>query len=94
MTDEQGFADRMNSLPKYVVSTTLSEVTWNNSRLIKENVVEEISRLKQQPGLDHLVAGNVRGMRIMFPIRTPCKGKMGDVLPGQRRQVAMEKAQR
>jgi dihydrofolate reductase len=58
MTDEQGFADRMNSLPKYVVSTTLSEATWNNSRLIKENIVEEISRLKQQPGLDILVAGS------------------------------------
>jgi dihydrofolate reductase len=58
MTDEAGFADRMNSLPKYVVSTTLSEVTWNNARLIKENVVEEVSRLKQQPGLDILVAGS------------------------------------
>jgi len=58
MTDEQGFADRMNSLPKYVVSTTLQEVAWNNSRLIKENVVEEVSRLKQQPGQDILVAGS------------------------------------
>ncbi len=58
MTDEQGFADRMNSLPKYVVSTTLQEVAWNNSRLIKENVVEEVSRLKQQPGQDILVGGS------------------------------------
>jgi len=58
MTDEQGFADRMNSLPKYVVSTTLSEATWNNSRLIKEHVVEEIAALKQQSGQDILVAGS------------------------------------
>src|SRR5947209_18074307 len=58
MTDEQGFADRMNSLPKFVVSTTLQEVAWNNSRLIKENVVEEVSRLKQQPGKDILVGGS------------------------------------
>ena len=57
-TDEQGFADRMNSLPKYVVSTTLEKVEWNNSHLIKKNVVEEISRLKQQPGQDILVAGS------------------------------------
>jgi dihydrofolate reductase len=58
MTDEMGFADRMNSLPKYVVSTTLEEVTWNNSRLIKGNVAEEVSRLKQQPGQDILVGGS------------------------------------
>ena len=42
-TDEEGFADRMNGLPKYVVSTTLSEVTWHNSRLIKANVAEAVS---------------------------------------------------
>jgi dihydrofolate reductase len=52
------FGERMNSLPKYVVSTTLQEVTWNNSRLIKGNVVEEISRLKQEPGMDILVGGS------------------------------------
>jgi dihydrofolate reductase len=57
-TDEQGFADRMNSLPKYVVSTTLERVEWNNSHLIKNNVAEEISRLKQQSGQDILVAGS------------------------------------
>ena len=59
MTDEQGFADRMNSLPKFVVSTTLEKLEWNNSRLIKENIAEEVSKLKQQPGQDILVAGSV-----------------------------------
>ena len=58
MTGTGEFGERMNSLPKYVVSTTLSEVTWNNSRLIKENIVEEISRLKQQEGKDILVGGS------------------------------------
>jgi dihydrofolate reductase len=43
-------ADRFNSIPKFVVSTTLQEATWNNSRLIKGNIVEEVSRLKQQFG--------------------------------------------
>ena len=57
-TDEQGFADRMNSLPKFVVSTTLEEVGWNNSRLIKENIAEEVSKLKQQHGQDILVYGS------------------------------------
>ncbi len=57
-TDEAGFADRMNSLPKFVVSTTLGKVEWNNSRLIKGNVAEEVSKLKQQPGQDILIAGS------------------------------------
>ena len=57
-TDEQGFADRMNSLPKFVVSTTLEKVEWNNSCLIKKNVTEEVSKLKQQSGQDILVAGS------------------------------------
>jgi len=57
-TDEGGFADRINSLPKFVVSTTLAKLEWNNSRLIKGNIAEEISRLKQQPGQDILVAGS------------------------------------
>jgi dihydrofolate reductase len=59
VTDEQGFADKMNSLPKYVVSTTLEEpLEWNNSRLIKGNIAEEVSRLKQQPGQDITVHGS------------------------------------
>ena len=43
-------ATRLNRLPKYVVSTTLDEVTWNNSTLIKGDVAEEIARLKRAPG--------------------------------------------
>jgi len=56
--DAQGFADRMNTLPKYVVSTTLGEAEWNNSHVISENVVEEVARLKQQPGQNILVGGS------------------------------------
>lgn len=52
------FAARMNNYPKLVVSTTLQEVTWNNSRLIRENLVEEVAGLKQLPGKDILVAGS------------------------------------
>jgi dihydrofolate reductase len=43
-------AQKFNSIPKYVVSTTLKKADWNNSTLIRKNVVEEVARLKQQPG--------------------------------------------
>lgn len=52
--EDDPFAKQMNSMPKYVVSTTLNEVKWNNSRLIKENMAEEVARLKQQPGSGNL----------------------------------------
>ncbi|HVH31530.1 MAG TPA: dihydrofolate reductase family protein [bacterium] len=57
-TDDAGFADRMNKLPKVVVSTTLKEVGWQNSRLVKGNVAGEVSKLKQQSGQDILIAGS------------------------------------
>ena len=58
VTDE--FGDRMNSLPKYVVSTTLQKVEWNNSHLINDprRVVEEVIKLKGQPGKDILLFGS------------------------------------
>ena len=52
------FADCMNNIPKYVISTGLSKLPWNNSYQIKHNAAEEISKLKQQPGRDILVAGS------------------------------------
>jgi len=53
------YADMMNGYPKYVVSATLQEpLEWNNSTLIKGNVAEEVSRLKQEPGKDILVFGS------------------------------------
>ena len=52
------YADRLNNLPKYVVSTTLETVEWHNSHLIKENIAEEVTRLKQQPGQNILVHGS------------------------------------
>jgi dihydrofolate reductase len=53
------YAEMMNGFPKYVVSTTLEEpLEWNNSTLIRRNVAEEVSELKQQPGKDILVFGS------------------------------------
>jgi dihydrofolate reductase len=54
---EAGFADRINSMPKYVVSTTLHHVTWNNSHLIDGNVAEAVANMKQQAGLNILLYG-------------------------------------
>jgi dihydrofolate reductase len=54
---EEGFIERINSMPKYVVSTTLNEVTWNKSHLIRGDVVEEVARMKRQSGQNVLIFG-------------------------------------
>lgn len=51
-------ANRLNSAPKYVVSSTLKEAEWSNSAIIKANAVKEITNLKQQSGHDILVFGS------------------------------------
>jgi dihydrofolate reductase len=57
-TDEAGFADKMNAMRKYVVSTTLETAGWNNSTRIAGDVATEVAKLKDQPGGDILVAGS------------------------------------
>ena len=42
------WADRLNSMPKYVVSSTLTEPRWSNSTILKGDVVDEVSKLKQE----------------------------------------------
>jgi dihydrofolate reductase len=56
--ERQLFVDRMNGLPKYVVSITLNKTEWNNSYLIRENVEGEISRLKLATRRNILVEGS------------------------------------
>jgi dihydrofolate reductase len=58
--DEQGYAQKMNPMRKYVVSTTLTddEATWENSVVIRGDVAGEIARLKAEPGGDILVHGS------------------------------------
>lgn len=56
--DDPIIAGRMNRLPKIVFSKTLEKAEWNNSRLVKENVVEEVLKLKQQPGKDIAIFGS------------------------------------
>jgi dihydrofolate reductase len=59
--------DYINSVPKYVVSTTLEEpLEWNNSTLIKGNVVDEITNLKRQPGKDITIIGSAAFVRSLL----------------------------
>lgn len=51
-------ADFMNSVSKVVFSRSLETADWNNTRLVKDRVEEEVARLKQQPGTDILVFGS------------------------------------
>src|SRR5215218_5471245 len=48
----------LNRMHKYVISTTLTEAPWKESTIIRENVVEEIAKLKQQPGKDIIIDGS------------------------------------
>ena len=57
-TDELGFADKFNSMPKYVVSSTLEDPEWNNSTVLEGDVVEAVSRLKQEQDGDIVVHGS------------------------------------
>jgi dihydrofolate reductase len=64
-TDDVGFADKMNSMAKYVVSTTLTEPEWSNSTVIAGDLAEEVARLKQELAGDILVAGSGRLVRAL-----------------------------
>jgi dihydrofolate reductase len=55
---EGEFAVKMNSMPKYVVSTTLENAEWNNSTIIRDNVADEVKKLKEETEGDILVAGS------------------------------------
>jgi dihydrofolate reductase len=60
MEDEQGFADKMNSMPKYVVSTTIKEPEWENTTVISDDVPDQVAKLKDQYDGDILIAGSAK----------------------------------
>lgn len=51
------WAERINAMPKYVFSSTLEQADWNNTTIIRGDVVAEVTKLKQQEGPDLLVYG-------------------------------------
>jgi dihydrofolate reductase len=58
MTDEEGFAERMNTLPKYVASTTLREPLAWNATLLGGDLLTAVAKLRRQPGGDLLIQGS------------------------------------
>jgi len=57
---EGDFADKFNSMPKYVVSSTLAEPEWTNSTVLKGDLVDEVARLRQEQDGDIVVHGSAR----------------------------------
>jgi len=58
VSGDDPIAAKLNSVPKYVASRTLDEVTWNNSTLIRGDIAEAVGRLKEQPGGEIQVTGS------------------------------------
>jgi len=57
---EGEFADKFNSMPKYVVSSTLEEPEWNNSTVLRGDLAEEVAKLEQEHDGDVVVHGSAR----------------------------------
>jgi dihydrofolate reductase len=57
---EGEFADKFNTMPKYVVSSTLEAPEWNNSTVLKGDVAEEVAKLKEEQEGDIVVHGSAR----------------------------------
>jgi dihydrofolate reductase len=56
--NEFGLADKINNTPRFVFSTTLAKVEWQNSTLIKDNTAQVVAQLKQQTGGDIGISGS------------------------------------
>ena len=62
-SDEVGFASKMNSMPKYVVSKTLESADWNNSTILSGDLVDDVTKLKNEVDGVILVAGSAQLVR-------------------------------
>ncbi|MGI8868965.1 MAG: dihydrofolate reductase family protein [Mycobacteriales bacterium] len=65
MEDPDGFAGKMNAMPKYVVSSTLRSADWNNSTILPGDPLEEITALKERVGGNILVGGSARLVHLL-----------------------------
>jgi dihydrofolate reductase len=60
------YADRLNSMQKYVVSSTLKDPAWNNTTVLKGDAVNEVQKLKQQTDGDIVVYGSIQLVRTLI----------------------------
>ena len=66
LSRDGGWADKLNSMPKYVVSSTLTDPKWRNSTVIKGDVVSEVSKLKQEISGEILVYASYQLVRTLI----------------------------
>ena len=59
-------ADRLNEMPKYVVSSTLKDPDWNNSTVLAGDVMQEVSKLREEVDGEIVVAGSIRLVRTLM----------------------------
>lgn len=64
---EDSFAERMNSLPKYVASRSLKSAEWSNTTVIGRDLVGEVKSLKAEPGRDMLIYGSASIVHALMP---------------------------
>lgn len=64
--DETGMADRINALPKYVLTTTLKRADWNNSHILSDGFLDQTAKLKREAGGDILVYGSASLVHLLM----------------------------
>jgi dihydrofolate reductase len=67
-TREGEFADKFNTMPKYVVSSTLAEPEWSNSTVLRGDVAEEVAKLKREHDGDIVVHGSARLVQTLIEL--------------------------
>lgn len=61
------FGERMNAIPKYVASTTLTDPSWNNTTVLSGDVPAEVAKLKEGEGQDILLSGSAKLVNSLLP---------------------------
>ncbi len=64
--DPGGFAEKMNSMPKYVISSTLREASWSNSEILSGELADEVAKLHREIDGTILVAGSAQLVQSLF----------------------------